>query len=84
VLVERGSARLVAARLVVASVPLLMLRAVLPVPGPFILAAAMSTGMSSMGVAATYRLPMRRLGSTLAISTAIVLAVLTVVPLIRL
>jgi predicted permease len=81
---EAEAARLVAARLVIASVPLLLLRAVLPVPGVFVLAAAMSTGMSSMGVAATYRLPTARLASTLAISTAIVLAVLTVVPLVRL
>lgn len=82
--VEAEAARLVFARLVITSVPLLLLRLVLPVPGVFVLAAAMSTGMSSMGVAATYRLPSDRLASALAISTAIVLAALTAVPLLRL
>jgi hypothetical protein len=64
--------RLAGARLAIASVPLLALRLVLPIPAPFVLQAAMGVGMSSFQVAAAYRVPTARLAPALALSTAIV------------
>jgi predicted permease len=72
--VDASTARLVAARLAVASVPLLALRALLPIPGPFVVSAGMAVGMGSFGVAAVYGVPTRRLAPALALSTALVLA----------
>jgi hypothetical protein len=66
--------RLVTARLAVASMPLLALRALLPIPGPFVVSAGMAVGMGSFGVAAVYGVPTRRLAPALALSTALVLA----------
>jgi predicted permease len=72
--VDGATLRLVAARLTVASVPLLALRALLPIPGPFVVSAGMAVGMGSFGVAAVYGVPTRRLAPVLALSTALVLA----------
>jgi predicted permease len=72
--VDPATVRLVAARLTVASVPLLALRALLPIPGPFVVSAGMAVGMGSFGVAAVYGVPTRRLAPALALSTALVLA----------
>jgi len=72
--IDAGTVRLVTARLTVASVPLLALRALLPIPGPFVVSAGMAVGMGSFGVAAVYGIPMRRLAPALALSTALVLA----------
>ena len=52
--VDTGTVRLVTARLAVASMPLLALRALLPIPGPFVVSAGMAVGMGSFGVAAVY------------------------------
>jgi predicted permease len=71
--VDASTLRLVTARLAVASVPLLALRALLPIPGPFVVSAGMAVGMGSFGVAAVYGVPTRRLAPTLALSTALVL-----------
>jgi predicted permease len=71
--VDAATLRLVAARLTVASVPLLALRALLPIPAPFVVSAGMAVGMGSFGVAAVYGVPTRRLAPVLAISTAVVL-----------
>ena len=71
--VDAATLRLVAARLTVASVPLLALRALLPIPGPFVVSAGMAVGMGSFGVAAVYGVPTRRLAPVLALSTALVL-----------
>ena len=68
--VDTGTVRLVTARLTVASVPLLALRALLPIPGPFVVSAGMAVGMGSFGVAAVYGVPTRRLAPALALSTA--------------
>jgi predicted permease len=72
--VDSATVRLVTARLAVASVPLLALRALLPIPGPFVVSAGMAVGMGSFGVAAVYGVPTRRLAPALALSTAVVLA----------
>jgi predicted permease len=72
--VDTGTVRLVTARLAVASMPLLALRALLPIPGPFVVSAGMAVGMGSFGVAAVYGVPTRRLAPALALSTAFVLA----------
>jgi predicted permease len=72
--VDTATVRLVTARLAVASVPLLALRALLPIPGPFVVSAGMAVGMGSFGVAAVYGVPTRRLAPALALSTALVLA----------
>jgi predicted permease len=72
--VDTGTVRLVTARLAVASMPLLALRALLPIPGPFVVSAGMAVGMGSFGVAAIYGVPTRRLAPALALSTALVLA----------
>ena len=72
--IDAGTVRLVTARLTVASVPLLALRALLPIPGPFVVSAGMAVGMGSFGVAAVYGVPTRRLAPALALSTALVLA----------
>ena len=72
--VDGATLRLVAARLTVASLPLLALRALLPIPGPFVVSAGMAVGMGSFGVAAVYGVPTRRLAPVLALSTALVLA----------
>ena len=71
--VDTATIRLAAARLTVASVPLLALRALLPIPGPFVVSAGMAVGMGSFGVAAVYGVPTRRLAPVLALSTALVL-----------
>jgi len=71
--VDAPTIRLAAARLSVASVPLLALRAFLPIPGPFVVSAGMAVGMGSFGVAAVYGVPTRRLAPVLALSTALVL-----------
>jgi predicted permease len=71
--VDAATVRLVAARLTVVSVPLLALRALLPIPGPFVVSAGMAVGMGSFGVAAVYGVPTRRLAPVLALSTALVL-----------
>jgi predicted permease len=81
---DPGVARLVAGRLAILSLPLLALRTMLPIPAPFVVAAAMSVGMSSFQVAATYRVPTARLASALAVSTACVLVVLAAVGAARL
>jgi malonate transporter len=72
--VDSRTVQLVTARLAVASVPLLALRAVLPIPGPFVVSAGMAVGMGSFGVAAVYGVPTRRLAPALALSTVLVLA----------
>jgi malonate transporter and related proteins len=72
--VDPATVRLVAARLAVASVPLLALRTLLPIPAPFVVSAGMAVGMGSFGVAAVYGVPTRRLAPALALSTALVLA----------
>jgi predicted permease len=71
--VDPATVRLAAARLTVASVPLLALRALLPIPAPFVVSAGMAVGMGSFGVAAVYGVPTRRLAPVLALSTALVL-----------
>jgi malonate transporter len=71
--VDAPTIRLAAARLSVASVPLLALRAFLPIPGPFVVSAGMAVGMGSFGVAAVYGVPTRRLAPVLALSTALVM-----------
>lgn len=81
--VDPATVRLVAARLTIASVPLLVLRALIPIPGPFVVSAGMSVGMGSFGVAAVYGVPTRRLAPALALSTALVLAAAAVVALVR-
>jgi predicted permease len=81
--VDPASLRLVAARLTVASLPLLALRGIMPVPAPFVLAAGMSVGMNTVTVAAAYRVPTRRLAPALALSTAVVLVAIGAVAVLR-
>jgi malonate transporter and related proteins len=81
--VDTATVRLVTARLAVASVPLLALRALLPIPGPFVVSAGMAVGMGSFGVAAVYGVPTRRLAPALALSTALVLAAAAGVAVVR-
>jgi predicted permease len=75
--------RLTAGRLAIAALPLLALRALLPIPAPFVLQAGMAVGMSSFQVAARYRVPTARLAPTLALSTLVVTAAVAVVPALR-
>jgi predicted permease len=82
--IDRTTLRLTAARLGITSLPLLALRTVLPIPAPFVLAAAMSVGMGSFQVAAVYRVSTDRLAPALALSTAVVLAAAIAVAALRL
>ena len=80
---DAGTLRLAGARLAIASLPLLALRTVLPIPAPFVLQAGMAVGMSSFQVAAAYRVPTARLAPTLALSTAVVAIGVAVIPVLR-
>jgi predicted permease len=82
--IDRTTLRLAATRLGITSLPLLALRLVLPIPAPFVLAAAMSVGMGSFQVAAVYRVPTDRLAPALALSTAVVLGAAITVATLRL
>jgi predicted permease len=75
--------RLAGARLAIASLPLLALRQVLPIPAPFVLQAGMAVGMSSFQVAAAYRVPTGRLAPALALTTVVVGVAVAAVPALR-